>query len=70
MFIIAMRISTLCLLAALYTGTLALVLIQSKNMSILNDTYYITRVNITRINAEYTPSKVSLDYSITNVVPS
>lgn len=58
-----------CILLAVLVLQLAqgLLLTQSKNMSVLNNGYYMALVNVTRVNAEYTPSTVSLDYAISNV---
>jgi len=55
------------ILAALLVISRELVLTQSKNISILNNMYYMTHVNITRVNAEYTPSMFTIEYQISNV---
>ena len=58
------------ILAALLVISRELVLTQSKNISILNNMYYMTHVNITRVNAEYTPSMFTIEYQISNVIPN
>lgn len=40
---------------------------QSKNITVLNGSYYSTSVNISKVNSEYTPSKVQITYFIGNV---
>lgn len=56
------------IMSVLVAGTAGFQLTLSKNIMIMNNSYYSAEVIIDRVNPEYTPSRVAIEYSVQNVL--